>query len=312
MSRARPLFPRHEQPRVPGELGYYDLRDRDIRARQAALARAFGISAFCYWHYWFGGGRRILTEVFDEVLASGEPDFPFCLAWANESWTGTWYGAPDRMLVAQMYPGTPDEEAHFAAVLPAFEDPRYVRIGGRPLFVVLRPRKHPDLRGFVRRWQRMARHAGLEGIFFAGEVHFRPGRRPWPPSSLGLDATIDFGFSHLTSTTVYPNGPRVFDYDAGCAGFPRLHPEGTLSFPCVVPQWDNTPRVGRRGVVVHGAHPEGFGRQVAAAVDLVLRRSADERIIFVRAWNEWGEGNYLEPDRLFGSGFLEAHRENLQ
>src|SRR5262249_41646184 len=127
VSLARPLFRGHYQPRVPGELGFYDLRMPETRAAQAALARAHGIEAFCYWHYWFAG-KQLLERPFEEVLASHEPDFPFCLAWANESWTGIWHGAPHRMLVQQTYPGLADHEAHFRVWLRAFEDARYVTV----------------------------------------------------------------------------------------------------------------------------------------------------------------------------------------
>src|SRR5262245_37746673 len=139
VARARRMFPGHYQPRIPGELGFYDLRLSEAREAQAALAAEYGMTAFCYWHYWFGGGRRLLQRPFEEVLRSGRPDFPFCLGWANQSWSGSWYGAPERILIEQTYPGEKDHRAHFDAVLPAFMDPRYFRVDGRPLFYVFDP-----------------------------------------------------------------------------------------------------------------------------------------------------------------------------
>ncbi|HMV68615.1 MAG TPA: glycoside hydrolase family 99-like domain-containing protein, partial [Myxococcota bacterium] len=165
--RARPLFPGHDQPVEPGELGYYDLRDPGARAAQAALASQHGVEAFCWWHYWFAG-RRVLERPFDEVLRSGEPGLSFCLGWANHSWTGVWQGAPGRVLLEQTYPGPHDDAAHFRAVLPALRDERALRVEGRPVFVLFDPGALPDLRGFVAHWRHLARAAGLPGLFFVG------------------------------------------------------------------------------------------------------------------------------------------------
>ena len=148
VARARRFYPGHYQPRLPGELGFYDLRLPETREAQAVLAADYGLSAFCYWHYWFGGGRRLLERPFDEVLQSGSPDFPFCLGWANQTWSGIWHGAPSRMLIEQTYPGESDYRAHFETVLPAFKDPRYVRIDGRPLFSCTTPPIFPSRNGF--------------------------------------------------------------------------------------------------------------------------------------------------------------------
>ena len=147
VTRARRMFPGHYQPRLPGELGFYDLRLPETREAQAKLAAQYGVSAFCYWHYWFGGGRRLLERPFDEVLQSGSPDFPFCLGWANQTWSGIWHGAPSRILIEQTYPDTPGEDdyrAHFEAVLPAFMDPRY--LAHRWATTVSRVRPHRSAR----------------------------------------------------------------------------------------------------------------------------------------------------------------------
>src|SRR3954467_6790017 len=142
-ARATPLFRGHYQPHVPADLGFYDLRLPELRAAQAKLAREHGVEGFCYYHYWFAG-RRILERPFDEVLASGQPDFPFCLNWANQTWTGNWHGAPNRVLIEQTYPGMDDHCRHFDALLPAFADQRCMKVDGRPLFVVYRPRELPE------------------------------------------------------------------------------------------------------------------------------------------------------------------------
>ena len=166
VAKAKPLFKGHHQPNIPADLGFYDLRLSEVRAAQADMARKYGIEGFCYWHYWFGNGRRILERPFVEVLQSGEPDFPFCLAWANQSWSGVWHGNPKNILIQQIYPGPDDEIAHFKAVLPAFRDKRYVRVEGKPLFVVYDPANLPNPASFIGHWRALAAQAELPGLFF--------------------------------------------------------------------------------------------------------------------------------------------------
>ena len=168
-AKAKRRYPGHYQPHIPADLGFYDLRLAESRGEQAELARQYGVSGFVYWHYRFSGAR-LLERPFQEVLNSGEPDFPFCLAWANQSWTGTWHGAPDRMLIEQNYPGESDDRAHFGALLPAFLDRRYIRVDGKPLLYVFRPEQLPEPASWVQRWQSMARAAGLGGLFLVAEM----------------------------------------------------------------------------------------------------------------------------------------------
>ena len=164
VARARPMFRGHVQPRLPGELGFYDLRVEEVREAQADLARRHGITGFCYWHYWFAG-RRLLERPFDEVVGSGNPNFPFCLSWANQSWSGVWHGAPDRVLIEQTYPGEKDDLEHFSNLRRAFEDPRYIRVAGRPILCIYQPGQLPNAAQFVERWQKMAHDAGLGGLY---------------------------------------------------------------------------------------------------------------------------------------------------
>src|SRR5439155_14140664 len=163
VARATPLFPGHYQPRLPADLGFYDLRIPEVRVAQADLARAHGVEAFCYWHYWFAG-KRLLERPFTEVLESGEPDFPFCLAWANQSWSGIWHGAPDRVLMEQTYPGRRDHEDHFRVLVEAFADPRYVTVDGAPVFVVYAPRELPEPRRVTDVWRELAAKAGFPAL----------------------------------------------------------------------------------------------------------------------------------------------------
>jgi lipopolysaccharide biosynthesis protein len=312
VTRARRLYPGHYQPRLPGELGFYDLRLPETREAQAALAAEYGVSAFCYWHYWFGAGRRLLERPFNEVLESGRPDFPFCLGWANQTWSGIWHGAPSRVLMEQTYVdvhGERDYRAHFEAVLPAFMDPRYLRIDGRPLFLVYDPTDLPEPQRFLDLWRKWAADEGLPGIFFVGRTE-----------TMGRSSDADF--DAFTLERVPPRIITRSDWPRRVArklGIPPLRSyrrfsERTAlgisdgpSFPTVITGFDNTPRSGAGGVVLHGAAPSLFESQVTRAVAHVIsEQPVGQRVVFVKSWNEWAEGNYLEPDQRYGRAYLEA------
>lgn len=318
------MFPGHPQPRIPGDLGYYNLRDAETRNAQAELARAGGITGFCYWHYWFGG-RRLLERPFAEVLDSGQPDFPFCLGWANETWAGVWHGDPDRILMQQTYPGHADEERHFRLVLKAFEDPRYMTIDGKPIFYVYKPDQIPECRRFVEHWQSLAVKAGLKGVYFIGEDVYID-KKPWDYKASGFDAVVPnspgVAFLRLAKKRFRPRFllPRVVHK---FRKYPILHryedfiehnrvePDHDDFYPSVVPNWDNTPRAGRNGVVLTGVSPKLFRRQLQSAIEQVQQRPTDRRVVFVKSWNEWAEGNYLEPDSELGEAYLNVCRELL-
>jgi glycosyltransferase involved in cell wall biosynthesis len=313
-AKARPRFPGHYQPHVPADLGFYDLRLPETRAAQAELARAHGVAGFVYWHYWFAG-RRILERPFDEVLASGEPDLPFALAWANQTWSGIWHGAADRILIEQTYPGPDDDRAHFAHLLPAFTDDRYVTVDGRPVFYMFRPEQLPDPARFVDTWQGLAQAAGLPGLYLVAEMSDLIGDGPiYPdPFAAGFDAgvhvRIPVARSELATARMRVlrkvGLPEIYDYARRPVDRPPSSPDRPV-FPCVYPNWDNTPRSGRRGLVVRGSTPARFERHVDDAVASLQALPPERRLLFVKSWNEWAEGNHLEPDRRDGHGYLEA------
>lgn len=314
VARARPRFPGHYQPRIPADLGFYDLRLAETREAQAKLAAEYGVTAFCYWHYWFGGGRRLLERPFDEVVKSGQPDFPFCLAWANQSWSGVWHGAPGRVLIEQTYGGEQDFRAHFEAVLPAMLDDRYLRVDGRPLFCVYDPEGLPDAQRFLDLWRRWSVEAGLPGMFFVGrtETTKRSSKADFDAFVPELIPSRDIGLYDVPRRLARKLGiPPVHSYRRYSERMALGITDGP-SLPTVVPGFDNSPRSGAGGVVLHGAEPSLFETQVARAVAHVhAEQAVDRRIVFVKSWNEWAEGNYLEPDRRYGHAFLDALRRGV-
>ena len=317
-ARARPLFRGHVQPHLPADLGFYDLRLPESRRAQAELARQYGIEGFCYWHYWFAG-RRILERPYTEMLASGEPDFPFCLGWANQTWSGVWHGAPDRVLIEQTYPGPQDDQRHFEHLLPAFTDRRYLLVDGKPLFYVFRPELLPHPAAFVERWQTLATASGLPGLYLVAEVSDLLGRGPTYPDfeRAGFDAGVYVRLpARIDRWSVLKmrlrrrllRQPEQFAYATLPADPPAGIGNGRLH-PCVYPNWDNTPRSGRGGLVITDSSPEAFRLHVRLATQSLQARANEHRLLFVKSWNEWAEGNYLEPDLDHGHDFLRVLAE---
>jgi hypothetical protein len=320
-AKARPLFPGHYQPHVPADLGFYDLRVPEAREAQAKLAQQYGIEAFCYYHYWFGSGRRILERPFAEVVASGQPDFPFCVCWANETWTGIWHGAPNRVLIEQTYPGEQDHRAHFEALLPAFTDRRHLTVDGKPVFCIYKPEKLPNSKRALDLWRSMARAAGLAGLHILG----MSADGAWNPEAAGYDGKVCLPLV-LTRPWVSKRRPIKWlgRQIASRAGLPSFHPAARFvselealrplshqCHPCLIHAWDNTPRSGKNGVVLRGGSPAQFGKLLDVAFDAVSRKDAEHRLVFLKSWNEWAEGNHLEPDRRDGRQYLEVIRQAM-
>lgn len=318
VGKAKPLFKGHYQPRVPADLGYYDLRIPEVRELQVELAKEAGIEGFCYWHYWFGGGRRLLEKPINEVLASGKPDFPFCFGWANETWSGIWHGLGKKVLIEQTYPGKEDNEAHFYDVLPAFQDKRYIRIDNKPVFQIYQPLKLKDAQEFMDLWNALALKNGLDGIYFIAHSN----------DSLEYDNLINLGFDGVNIVRTgeimrhersffdkvlnklrSDNSLKVFEYSNAIKYFLCQEMKKENCFPTIIPNWDHSPRSGKKGLILHGSTPELFRKHVTEALDLVTGKEFDKKVIFVKSWNEWAEGNYLEPDLQFGHGYLNVLRD---
>lgn len=346
VAKAKPAFRGHVQPKVPADLGFYDLRLPEARNAQAELAREYGVEGFCYWHYWFGNGKRLLERPFTEVLQSGEPDFPFCLGWANHSWSNkTWQKNQafqnDTMFVEQTYGDIEDYTKHFYTVLEAFKDHRYITVDGKPLFFIFDPQAIPDLKEFICLWRKLAKENGLSGIHFVGKVasvgKFDKGiTHDYLSDTMdnyqnvlnkGVDAvnSVNLRRAEILAVGKYSkmldrlinkffSGGKVEKYDYKKIISNLFTKEDALEniYPTIIPRWDKTPRVGKRAYVYTGSTPELFEKSVKEAVEIVKDKQLEHRIIFLQAWNEWGEGNFMEPDLEFGRGYLEALRRALQ
>lgn len=323
VGRAKPLFKGHDQPRVPADLGYYDLRIPEVREQQAAMAKEAGIEGFCYWHYWFAG-RRLLDRVFSEVVSSGSPDFPFCLCWANHSWKRkTWDPTlPDTMLIEQTYPGEKDYEEHFYSMLPAFLDRRYIKVGGKLFFGIFEPGAIPDMKGMANIWNRLAHENNLPGFCFFGFVQGSGSLESAKREGIDkivYDAMFDAVYVHnhrkdtrlkakLRSLLNCPN-PLKYDLYAEVAIHKFFQYPDTI--PCIDPNFDHSPRSGSKGTIIVDNTPQKWGTLLDKTIKKIDNSQETEKLLFIKAWNEWGEGNYLEPDLNFGLDYLTETKRYL-
>lgn len=312
--KARPRFRGHYQPHLPADLGFYDLRLPEAREAQAALASEYGIYGFCYYHYWFNG-KLLLERPVDEILRLGTPDFPFCLCWANENWTRAWDGRDKQVLMEQAY-SDEDDLKHISWLAKAFADPRYIRVDGRPLFLVYRSARLPDPKKTTDRWREEATRLGVDDMYLC-HVENIFGESRIDPKQLGFDAAVEFQpklnlipapfgarvkgkiFPNLTNTHVSPYAQLVKN-SLSEARAPYLR------YPCVCPTWDNTPRRPKRGLALRDSTPRKYEHWLREVVKRAEVNSDGDKIIFINAWNEWAEGCHLEPCQKWGRQYLEA------
>ncbi len=316
VTRAKPLFDGHEQPHRPTELGYYDLRVPEVRAAQAELAAAHGIHGFCYYYYSFGP-KRLLERPLLDMLASGEPDFPFCICWANETWSRRWDGAEAQVLIAQ-----DDSPAHYRnfihEVLPVLQDRRYIRVNEAPVLLVYRVGRIPDAASVAQYWREQAKAAGLPGLYLcAVQSH----DRNFDPRVAGYDAAVEFPPSPWKATKVEPSTlpgmdpdftGSIFDYPSLLANSLRRATPDYRLLRGVMTDWDNTARRGPAAYLFRGASPREYETWLRGSVAWTLAHNPpQERLVFVNAWNEWAEGAHLEPDERHGRAWLEATQRAL-
>ena len=314
VGRAKPAFDGHHQPQIPSDLGFYDLRLADTRVDQAEMARAHGVHGFCYYHYWFGG-KRLLERPFNDVLASGQPDFPFCLCWANEPWSRRWDGQAQNILQAQEY-SPEDDVNHIRWLILALKDKRAIRIDGKPVFVVYQGRELPDPARTVETWRREVAAAGLSGIYLMTvETGWDEG---WDATQVGFDAKILFApqFTTLGNSAAEIKIPgkeklRVFDYQKAWPALANPKPVNYLRYETVCPAWDNSARRGDEAWVMHNSTPAAYEQWLREAVTRAALQPESRRVVFLNAWNEWAEGAHLEPDLKNGLTYLEATKRAL-
>ena len=321
VAKAKPLFRGHEQPNIPSELGFYDLRLPEVRKEQADLAREAGVDAFCYWHYWFGNGVQLLEKPLQEVVRLGEPDFPFCLGWANHPWRKKqWNKDVSRLeqslLMDMKYPGEKDIEEHFFKMLPMFKDRRYYKLNGKLVFLIYVIKDIPYLDKFITIWQELASKNGLPGFYFIGHVN----------NADEIAYARNFNFDHL----VYENHFQVFESTKAWVNklrtvfsyFTKI-PVNKISysdfvnrldysvvadnddiFPTIYSNWDTSPRLGAAARIITNPEPKYFQKLIERV--LKIMEGKQEKVIFLKSWNEWAEGNYVEPDLKYGRGRIEA------
>lgn len=313
VTRAVPQFQGHYQPQLPGELGFYDLRLTETFQAQTELAKQYGIYGFCFYYYWFGG-RRLLDRPLNKMLESREPSFPFCICWANENWTRNWDGAAEHVLIHQDYSGTFAED-FIGDVIPVMQDPRYIRLNGKPVLLVYRVDQLPNPHMVARRWRRSCIDAGLGSPHLCAVQSFGIG----DPRDYGFDAAIEFP-PHVQRAPISPRtlpGLRsdfegyVEDYRTIVNNQINVKWPNYSLYRGVMPAWDNTPRRGSRSRIVAHSTPELYELWLSEMVGQTVARSAEESAIFINAWNEWAEGAYIEPDQRFGRARLIATKAAL-
>ncbi len=311
VGKAEKLFANHYQPRVPADLGYYDLRLKEVHVAQSEMALQYGVESFCYWHYWFGNGKRILEMPFNRHLNDEDIKIGFCLAWANETWSGIWHGAENRILVEQLYPGKQDYINHFNAILPALKDKRYTRIDGKLVFMVYKPDLIPDSAMFFETFNQLAKQHGLEGFYFIAQtVKIEDKERLIAKGFNAINVVRMYDFERLTQSKIKRgikqrlfNQLRVYQYADALTYMDGIEDELEDCIPSIIPNWDHSPRSGKRAFILHESTPELFKIHAEKVINRVQNK--ENKVVFIKSWNEWGECNYLEPDIKFGKRYLE-------
>lgn len=329
VASAKPLYPGHYQPHIPRDLGFYDLRLSEVREAQAQMAKDAGIEGFMYWHYWFGNGQRVLERPFEEVLSSGKPDFPFCLAWANHPWrTDSWHnsGKFKTQSIFEMHYSEEDFITHFNHVLPAFKDSRYVKVDGKPVFAIFSLFDFPLRRKFIETWRALAQQNGLPGIYFIG---MRIGRK-----DLSAEEYLADGFDAINETLIWIAERKMrgnliikrgitllsklfnlplqgYNFKKAIRWFTSEEARQTYMIPTVLSGFDHTPRSGRKAIFFYNYNPNTFKLHLRNVMEHIKDKPADKRLIILKSWNEWGEGNHIEPDLKYGHAYLDELRKAL-
>ena len=312
-AKAKPLFKGHYQPHIPADLGFYNLLMSDTREAQAAMAKEYGIDGFCYWHYWFGNGKTIMEQPFLEVLKSKKPDFPFCLSWANHNWHNP---KTKEIILKQEYFGKDDYINHFNYLLPAFLDERYIKVNNKPIFSIFAPPFIPDLNDFIDLWNELAIKAGFKGIYFIG-IGQTIGRVQ-DYKNYKLDAINTLRLDHFKyhqngikqRIHNFLNRNNIFTYKEAARHFIAEEDIEENIIPTIITGWDHSPRSGEKALILTEYTPYHFRDHIKEVFNMISRKK--NKYCFVKSWNEWAEGNHLEPDLKYGLEFLKVLKEEKQ
>ena len=315
--KAQPLFRGHYQPRIPGELGFYDLRDSDVLSQQVELAREYGISGFCFYYYYFQGKRLLYDPVKNYV--ESRLSAPFFFLWANENWTKRWDGGNDEVIVEQKH-SKEDDLAFIRGLLPLFGDSRYVKIEGKPLLLIYKSHLFPDILNTTEIWREEIARFGFPGIYLVMADDWSSER--FHPRQYGFDASYEIPSNIVPQQLLVSTDEldvksrfdgRIVDY-ARFANFHLSRPFPEYKrFRTVMLPWDNTPRYGLRAIVHINGQGDAYKVWLTQALlDTYRRYAPEERIVFLHSWNEWCEGTYLEPDGKYGRMYLEQTSEAVR
>ncbi|RYY07969.1 MAG: glycosyl hydrolase [Sphingobacteriaceae bacterium] len=330
VKKATSLFENHYQPHVPLDKVYYNLNDNNVLINQANLAKQYGIYGFCFYHYWFNG-KLVLETPIHNLLKSREPEFPFCLCWANENWTRSWDGLEKNILMQQNH-SLEDDEKHINYLIPFFKDDRYIKIDGKPVFLVYRSELHPDIKAATKIWRNEVQKAGFDDIFLIRVENFQ---RNMNPAEHGFDAGVEFApdetlkgkkagkksiikyvlkkILHQTAikkSAIFENS--VYTYSDVVTNMINRKKPNYKYFRCICPSWDNSARRKKNALIYTGSTPQIFGKWVRAMKEYTERNLLEyEQLLFINAWNEWGEGCHLEPDEKWGFEYLEEFKKNI-
>ena len=318
VAKARPRFLGHYQPHLPADLGFYDLRVPETRDEQAKMAREHGIYGFCYYHYWFNG-KLLMERPLEDMLKSNIPDFPFMLCWANENWTRAWDGGEKEILIEQKY-SEEDDLKHIQYLLRYLKDPRYIRVNNKPVLCIYRSTILPNLEKTIEIWRTEALREGIE-LYICRFESFRETGQEFIKK--GIDAAIDFP-SHgdkeyykgkyivrRSINKLYRKirGKNLFPSIESYRKYVKFQIKRSMPlyiwYPCATPMWDNSPRrKDNTYFAFRDSTPELFGIWLGKIIESFKPYSDEENFIFINAWNEWAEGNHLEPDMKWGSRYL--------
>ncbi len=326
VTKASPLFEGHYQPHLPADLGFYDLRLEETRLEQEQLAKKFGIHGFCYYHYWFNG-KRVLHEPLDRKLKNKNEDFPFMLCWANENWTRTWDGSDNDILLKQDY-NEEDDKDHIQFLCSIFKDQRYIRVDGKPFFVFYRVNLFPNIKNTAELFRKEAKKHGIDDLYLACMESYG---EPVDPTTMGMDATIQFPPHIRNGYNSFRKKPSLFSYIknkiAGKIPIEYIHhivdykefaqkflSQPILNYKCypsITPMWDNSARKKARGLIMTDSTPEIYEWWLTKSLKKFKKFSNEENFIFINAWNEWAEGNHLEPCKKWQDRYLKSTKKVL-